>query len=32
MATAREISDRYTDAINAHDAEAIAALSRTTRP
>jgi steroid delta-isomerase-like uncharacterized protein len=26
MATAREISDRYTDAINAHDAEAIAAL------
>jgi len=26
MATAREISDRYTDAINAHDAEAIGAL------
>jgi steroid delta-isomerase-like uncharacterized protein len=26
MAQAREISDRYTDAINAHDAEAIAAL------
>ena len=26
MAEAREISDRYTDAINAHDAEAIGAL------
>lgn len=26
MATAREISDRYTDAINAHDAEAIGAF------
>jgi steroid delta-isomerase-like uncharacterized protein len=26
MTTAREISDRYTEAVNAHDAEAIAAL------
>ena len=26
MPTAREVSDRYTDAINAHDEEAIAAL------
>src|SRR5919109_3209022 len=26
MANARQVSDRYTDAINAHDAEAIAAL------
>ena len=26
MPTAREISDRYTEAVNAHDAEAIAAL------
>ena len=26
MATARELSDKYTDAINAHDAEAIGAL------
>ena len=26
MANAREVSDRYTDAINAHDADALAAL------